>query len=142
MKNVPNWCIIEGAKHVVARLRESPKKPKCSTREREGEMPVDTIAMLYLFLRKAITTLCFFYAILTVLEILAGRKRDKKSCTIAIFLCDAIFGMGLALLFLCQYFQMPIDMSIFLLLIASAMGALMNYEAYKVIKQVEDDQKK
>jgi len=30
-------------------------------------MPVDTIAMLYLFLRKAITTLCFFYAILTVL---------------------------------------------------------------------------
>jgi len=105
-------------------------------------MPVDTIAMLYLFLRKAITTLCFFYAILTVLEILAGRKRDKKSCTIAIFLCDAIFGMGLALLFLCQYFQMPIDMSIFLLLIASAMGALMNYEAYKVIKQVEDDQKK
>lgn len=105
-------------------------------------MLVDTIAMLYFFLRKSVIVLCYFYATFILLERITERKRDKKSCTIAIFLCDAIFGMGLALLFLCQYFQMPIDMSIFLLLIASAMGALMNYEAYKVIKQVEDDQKK
>lgn len=105
-------------------------------------MPVDTIAMLYFFLRKSVIILCYFYATFILLERITERKRDKKSCTLKFFLCDAIFGMGLALLFICRHLQMPIDMSILLLLIASAMGALMNYEAYKVIKQAEDDQKK
>lgn len=103
---------------------------------------MNMIAVIYILASKAIHFLSLFYAVFILLEIFTGRRRDRKSCSLKIFLCDAIFGLSLVLLLIQHKMQMPLDINLLLLMFVVAMGMLVNYEAYKMVKRAEEEQKK
>ena len=103
---------------------------------------MNMIAVIYILASKAIHLLSLFYAIFIVLETLTGRKRDRKSCALKFFLCDAVFGLSLVLLLIQYKMQMPLNMNLLLLMLIVAMGMLVNYEAYKMVKRAEEEEQK